>query len=102
MEAVREEVEKKIEEAAPVIKETLDKIDEEGEKQLQEAVSKIEDHVEEKVEEALKKLEESAPEIAKLVDVVDEALVGRSCSVSFFGWVFSVERRRHPLATPKQ
>lgn len=87
VEEVKDKVESLIEESKPKVEEIVETAD--------QAVDNVCDKVEkasEKVEAALEKLVESRPELAKVVDVIDEALAGRSCGCVLFGWKVSAQK----------
>jgi hypothetical protein len=48
--------------------------------------------------DTLNNLVERVPEVAKVVEVVDEALAGSACSCGLFGWKLSMSRSRRSPA----
>jgi ElaB/YqjD/DUF883 family membrane-anchored ribosome-binding protein len=94
-----DEVVSKVEEAVP---ELISK----AEELLPEVVDKIKDvlpEVSEKIEDAVKNIDnlandalssmiERVPQVARAVEIVDEALAGVAYSCGLFGWILSVSR----------
>lgn len=102
---IMEEVVSKVEEALP---ELISKVEE----LLPEVVDKVKEivpEVSEKIEDAVKnvddlandvlsKMIERVPQVARAVEIVDEALAGVACSCGLFGWTLSASRTRHSPA----
>lgn len=84
------EVVSKVEELLP---EVLDKVEDVSEK-IEDAVKNVDDLA----SDALNKFVERIPQASKLVEVVDNALIGTSCSCGLLGWTISVSRSRHSPA----
>ncbi len=83
-----DEVVTKVEEALP---EVVDKIKE----VLPEVSEKIEDavkNIDNLANDALSSMIERVPQVARAVEVVDEALAGVACSCGLFGWTLSASR----------
>lgn len=62
---------------------------------LPELTDKLEDavkNVDDLANDALNKLVERVPQVARAVEVVDEALAGVACSCVLFGWMLSASR----------
>lgn len=87
VEEVKEKLETILEESKPKIEEAVEVAD----KAVDKACEKVES-LAEKAEDALENLVESRPELAKVVDVVDEVLAGRSCGCMMFGWKISAQK----------
>lgn len=94
-----EEVKKEVVETVVEHKDELAKVVDVVDKKVDEVVEKVEEKVE-KVQTDIEKLIESTPEVQKIVDVVDDVLVGRSCGCSVFGWKLSAEKVGKTLKTP--
>lgn len=92
MESIKEIVEDKVE---AILEDKSDEIQEKAQ-EVAKKVDEIADKTAEKVEDAaelvLRKVEEVVPGAAKIVDVVDAALVGVGVSCGCLGWKFSVEK----------
>lgn len=77
VEQVKEKVENVVVEKADVV---IDKVEEFAEK------------IDNQVDAGLKKLDEKAPEVASVVEAVDAALMGKTCSCMVFGWKISASK----------
>ena len=78
----------KVEEVLPEVVAKVEEVLPEVVAKVEESVKKVDDLA----NDALNKLVERIPEVAKVVEVVDEALAGVACSCGLFGWILSVSR----------
>lgn len=94
LEKVVEQVEEKKEEIEQKVDEVADK--------AEEAIEKVADAVSEKIEEVSKPIAdiiESNPQVAKVVDVIEDRLDGREISCSCFGWLVALRIARKSKKT---
>lgn len=100
MESVKEVVEAKVEEVLESKKEEIhEKVEDVAEK-VDAVADKVCEKVEDELEKVIDKLEEIVPGGAKLVEVIDEALVGVGCSCGLFGWDISVRKSHRSQTKP--
>jgi hypothetical protein len=92
-ETVLPEIVSKVEELLP---EVLVKVEE-----ISDSVESMVKNVDDLANDALNKFVERIPQGSKLVEVVDNALVGTSCSCGLLGWTISVSRSQHSPAKPE-
>ena len=91
-EAVKEIVEDKVEAIVESKQEEIKEKVEEVAKKVDEVADKVAEKVEDAAELVIQKVEDVVPGGAKLVEVVDAALVGVSFSCGCLGWKFFVEK----------
>ena len=95
MESIKEVVEEKVDAVLESKKEEIkDKVEEAVEK-----VDEVADKVCEKIEAEVGRLVLMKPEVAKAVELVDEALVGKALTCGCLGWTFSAVKSRKMKAT---
>lgn len=96
MESIKEVVEEKIDAVLESEKEEIkDKVEE-----VVEKVDEVADKVCEKIEtEVMERLAVMEPRVAKAVELVDEALVGKELTCGCLGWTFSAVKSRKMKAT---
>lgn len=93
-----------------IIEKVVEQIDE---KKVDEVVDKVEEKVEEVAEVVTEKIEEVAkpltdiidklddnPQVAKVLDAIEDQLDGREVSCSCFGWLFALRISRKRKETP--
>jgi hypothetical protein len=87
-----------------------------NEKKVDEVVDKVEETVEKVIDEVAKKIEETAapvaaildklddnPQVAKVIDILEDQLDGREISCSCFGWLVAlrIARKSKKTSPPK-
>jgi ferritin-like metal-binding protein YciE len=102
LDAVKQIVEEKVEALVESKQEEIKEKVEEVVKAVDDAADKAAEKVEDVVESVIAKVEEIVPGAAKVVEVVDAALVGTSVSCGCMGWKISVEKLPRSPAKPRQ
>lgn len=99
MESIKEVVEEKVDAVLESSKEDIkDKVEEVVEK-VDEVADKVCEKVEAEVVGRIGRLVLMEPEVAKAVELVDEALVGKELTCGCLGWTFSAVKSRKMKAT---
>ncbi len=101
MESIQEVVEEKIEAVLESKKEEVQAKVEEVVQKVDEVADKVCEKVEESTQKVIDKLEDVVPGASKLVDIVDEALVGQAISCGCLGWTFSAVKSQKMKASQK-
>ena len=78
----------KVEDLVPEVVAKVQEVVPEIAEKVEDAVKKVDDMA----NDVLNKLVERVPQVARAVEVVDEALAGVACSCGLFGWTLSASR----------
>ena len=89
MESIKEVIEEKVESVLESNKEEVENKVEEVVKKADEVADKLCEKAEEASQKVIDKLDDVVPGGSKLVEIIDEALVGQAISCGCFGWTFS-------------